>query len=100
MSLTIGDGSSIADFHAKGPFVIESLAIPPASPKHPAALLTKYEQLHAIYCMTVAVSRADELTDIYEQALTCLESAVGADRTSILLFDNDGVMRFKAWHGL
>ena len=99
MSLTIGDATSIADSHAKGRNVVETLAIPP-SPKHPSALLTKYEQLHAIYCMTVAVSRATELTDIYEQALTCLESAVAANRTSILLFDADGVMRFKAWHGL
>ncbi|HSL72301.1 MAG TPA: PAS domain S-box protein, partial [Longimicrobiales bacterium] len=65
-----------------------------------AALQRRYEQLRAIYRMTVAVTRATALPDIYEDALACLESAIGADRTSILLLDPDGVMRFKAWHGL
>ena len=33
-------------------------------------------------------------------ALTALLSATSADRASILMFDPDGVMRFKAWRNL
>jgi signal transduction histidine kinase len=50
--------------------------------------------------LTGAVSRAESLREIYELALSCLEQTLGADRTSVLLFDAAGVMRFVAWHGL
>jgi PAS domain S-box-containing protein len=46
------------------------------------------------------VSRASAIDEVYEAALRGLERAVGTDRASILLYDDDGVMRFKAWHGL
>jgi signal transduction histidine kinase/PAS domain-containing protein len=57
-------------------------------------------QLEALYQLTAALSRAGALEDIYEAALTCLHHALGIERASILLFDPDGVMRFKAWRGL
>jgi signal transduction histidine kinase len=38
--------------------------------------------------------------DIYDAALQGIHSAVGVERASVLLFDDDGVMRFKAWRGL
>lgn len=40
------------------------------------------------------------LETIYQQALVSLKKATGVERASILLFDPDGVMRFKAWLGL
>ena len=40
------------------------------------------------------------LEAIYQQALVSLKKATGVERASILLFDPDGVMRFKAWLGL
>lgn len=40
------------------------------------------------------------LETIYQQALVSLKRATGVERASILLFDPDGVMRFKAWLGL
>jgi GAF domain-containing protein len=46
------------------------------------------------------VSGAQTLQRVYERALDTLTAALRLDRTSILLFDPDGVMRFKAWRGL
>ena len=64
------------------------------------ALQHRYDELEAIYRMTAAVSRANDLAEIYEEALTSLESALGCQRSSVLLFDHEGVMRFRAWHNL
>ena len=50
--------------------------------------------------MTRAISRSAQLLDIYEAALDALSEGLGVRRASILLFDPDGVMRFKAWRGL
>ena len=47
-----------------------------------------------------AVNRAEELADLYDKAVDAIISSLNADRASILLFDEDGVMRFKAWRGL
>ena len=63
-------------------------------------LQRKYNELHAIYRMAETVSRAGALDEIYSVALDELQKTVGADRSSILLFDADNVMRFKAWRGL
>jgi PAS domain S-box-containing protein len=69
--------------------------------KHAAAeLRQKLEEQQAIYRMTDAVTRAGDLDDIYDAALAELQRTVHADRASILLYDDDGVMRFKAWRGL
>jgi signal transduction histidine kinase len=62
------------------------------------------ERAHAeanlLYELTDAVNHAGSLEDVFETSLNVIESALGIDRASILLFDEDGVMRFKAWHGL
>src|SRR5262245_20340540 len=50
--------------------------------------------------LTRAISRSDELTEIYDAALAALEAALHVRRASILLFDSDGILRFKAWRGL
>jgi signal transduction histidine kinase/CheY-like chemotaxis protein len=63
-------------------------------------LAAEAEQLRAVYDVAVAVTRAGALPEIYEAALDALQASLGADRASILLFDPDGVMRFKAWRGL
>ncbi|HXT45027.1 MAG TPA: SpoIIE family protein phosphatase [Pseudonocardiaceae bacterium] len=43
---------------------------------------------------------AESVEGIYDAALTALERAIGVQRSSILLFDRHGVMRFGAWRGL
>ena len=50
--------------------------------------------------LTSAISRARTLDDIYRAALDALGQGLGVARASILLFDPDGVMRFKASRGL
>jgi len=54
-------------------------------------------KLEALNRLTQTVGRADRIEEIYEAALAALCSALRADRASIVLFDPDGVMRFKAW---
>lgn len=60
----------------------------------------RFEQLQIIYQITETVSRAAGLEEIYQIALNGLQRALKADRVSILLYDPDGVLRFKAWCGL
>ena len=47
-----------------------------------------------------AIGAAQSLADIHDAALDGLRAVTGIERASILLFDADGVMRFKAWSGL
>ncbi|MBH0176622.1 MAG: PAS domain S-box protein [Nitrospira sp.] len=60
----------------------------------------QYESLQAIFHMTVALSRASTLEDIYEQGIDGVQQALKVDRASILLFDDAGVMKYKASRGL
>jgi signal transduction histidine kinase/CheY-like chemotaxis protein len=47
-----------------------------------------------------AISRASSVEQIYTAALDALEAGLDVSRSSILLFDADDVMRFKASRGL
>ncbi|HET6673891.1 MAG TPA: response regulator [Nitrospiraceae bacterium] len=57
-------------------------------------------QQHLLYELADAVNRAGALADLYEKALDTIIKSLNADRASILLFDDEGVMRFTAWRGL
>src|SRR4051812_12024891 len=50
--------------------------------------------------LTSAISRTRRVDEIYEAALDALRDGLGVERASILLFDPDRVMRFKASRGL
>jgi PAS domain S-box-containing protein len=50
--------------------------------------------------LTEAIGRTEGAEEIYEAALDALAHGLGVERASVLLFDADGVMRFKAWRGL
>ena len=56
--------------------------------------------LETIYQLIAAIGRAEQIEEIYEEALNGLQDTAAADRAAILLLDGDGVMRFKAWRGL
>ena len=56
--------------------------------------------LDAVARLTAAIGTADTLPAVFDAALDGLRSAFEVERASILLFDPDGVMRFKAWRGL
>ncbi|MEA2828306.1 MAG: hypothetical protein QOG43_2745, partial [Actinomycetota bacterium] len=62
--------------------------------KHPE------RHLDALHRLAAATARADAVDDIYAEALDVLLQALGADRAAVLLFDSDGVLRFKAARGL
>ena len=47
-----------------------------------------------------AIAHARKVEEIYAIALDALADGLGVERSSILLFDGDGVMRFKASRGL
>jgi signal transduction histidine kinase len=57
-------------------------------------------EIALLYRLTNAVNRADTLDEVYDAALDGIATALGVSRASILLFDADGVIRFKAWRGL
>jgi PAS domain S-box-containing protein len=57
---------------------------------------------HSAICLTLtrAISESRTVDDIYAIALDALSNELAVDRAAILLFDPDGVMRFKASRGL
>ena len=57
-------------------------------------------RIQACLRLTQAISATRTVEDIYAAALDALGHALGVARASILLFDSDGVMRFKAWRGI
>jgi PAS domain S-box-containing protein len=63
-------------------------------------LRQRVDQLQTIYHLSDALSRAEDVEEIYEESLNAFERALKVSRSSLLLFDTDGVIRFKAWHGL
>ena len=56
--------------------------------------------IQACLRLTSAISASRTVDEIYDVALEALSNGLGVSRSSILLFDPDGVMRFTAWRGL
>ena len=63
-------------------------------------LRSRLRDLDAVYRFADAVSGAHGLDEVLEAALDALLEATGADRASVLLADDAGVLRFRAWRGL
>jgi len=61
---------------------------------------TTNPQIGVCLALTRAIGRARTLDGIYAAALDALDEGLGVSRASILLFDPDQVMRFKASRGL
>ena len=53
-----------------------------------------------LYRLAAAVISAGRVEEIFEAALDAIAQALGTDRASVLLFDEEGVMRFRAWRNL
>jgi PAS domain S-box-containing protein len=53
-----------------------------------------------LYRLTATSNSSAELSEVFSAALEALHETLGVDRSSILLFDPDGLLRFKAWRGL
>lgn len=58
------------------------------------------KQFEDIYRLTSTVAHSEDIESVFSVTLDTLESVVNAKRGSILLVDDDGVMRFKSWRGL
>lgn len=56
--------------------------------------------MSALVELTSALAQAETVGQLCERALGVVERALGVERASVLLFDDDGVMRFRAWSGL
>lgn len=65
-----------------------------------AALSRRVEEMAALYRFTDALNRSTDLDNVYTAALDAITDALGYDRSSILLFDDEAVMSFVAWRGL
>jgi PAS domain S-box-containing protein len=53
-----------------------------------------------LYALAAAVNAARTAEEAFEAALDTIGRALGTERTSILVFDSEGVMRFRASRGL
>jgi PAS domain S-box-containing protein len=60
----------------------------------------RIDELNALYRVAEAVSRTTDLDELFGEALDALIDATAADRASLLLYDEAGVVRFRAWRGL
>lgn len=58
------------------------------------------DRLCSIGKMTLAMSRATRAEELFREALAAIAAVTGTSRAAVLLFDADGVMRFKAWSEL
>jgi PAS domain S-box-containing protein len=57
-------------------------------------------ELQHLLELTDAVGRAAGTDEIFQVAIRALRASLRVDRASVLLFDEQGVMRFRAWEGL
>ncbi|MCG3111063.1 MAG: PAS domain S-box protein [Candidatus Manganitrophus sp. SB1] len=57
-------------------------------------------KLQHIFQLNDQVNRAEDLEEIYKTSLDIILRAAKADRSAILLMDDNQVMRFKSWRGL
>jgi PAS domain S-box-containing protein len=54
----------------------------------------------ALVELTSGLAKAETVQQLCERALGVVENALGVERAAVLLFDDDGVMRFRTWSGL
>lgn len=65
-----------------------------------AALARRVAHQTSLYAFTDRLQRVGSIRDIYAAALDAIIEALGCERASILLLDEDGVMRFVQARGL
>ena len=63
-------------------------------------LRLQVRELDALYRVADAVAGTTDLHGLFDEALDALIEATAADRASLLLTGDDGVMHFRAWRGL
>src|SRR4051812_6582974 len=68
----------------------------PSSPPTPSSS----DRLLALSRLAETSILSVSISDVFRQALDCLAQVIPHDRAAVLMFDADGVMRFKAWRNL
>ena len=63
-------------------------------------LLQRAQHQKELYRLADSLNRATTVEMVYNAALDAIVAALGADRAAVLLLDERGAMRFKAWRGL
>jgi signal transduction histidine kinase len=61
---------------------------------------TSRNRAELLYSLAASMNAADNIDTVFGAALASVQRALGAERSSILIADGDGVMRFRAWRGL
>jgi PAS domain S-box-containing protein len=75
--------------------------LPPRSQPVPLTdLVAANRQRDALYLLSEQLHRANTVDQIHDAAMDAIQSALGCDRSAILLFDDVGVMQFVASRGL
>ncbi len=91
-------------FTAADRALVESLAHQAGSALERARLYESEQQARAraeeLYRFADAAVHAERVEDVYAAALDAITRGLGTPRASILVYDPDGVLRFKAWRGL
>jgi PAS domain S-box-containing protein len=90
-------GHTLAPMSAS-PAPIAALRNPDNAPL--SELVTANRQRDALFRLSEQLHRAATAPAIYAASLDAIEAALGCDRSSILLFDDAGVMQFVAWNQL
>jgi PAS domain S-box-containing protein len=65
-----------------------------------AEIASRYSRLEAVYALTRRIAAASDVDEVCRIAIEALVEAVPGRRCSILLFDREGIARFRGWHGL
>ena len=60
----------------------------------------QWERLETLYAISHALVRGVSLSEVFQLALRGAMRIFGCDYAGILVVDDTGVMRWKAWHGL
>jgi len=60
----------------------------------------KISQLNSVNYVIETINKATTLQEVYDAAMQSIRETLHTDKTSILLFDQDGVMKFVTWRDL
>ncbi|HEY5923885.1 MAG TPA: ATP-binding protein [Kofleriaceae bacterium] len=75
-------------------------ALREAAERSAAAERDARSEIELLYDLIASVNQLDDPKAVYDIALHTVCRGARSDRAAILLFDSDGVLRFKAAHGL
>ncbi len=56
--------------------------------------------IELLHRLAARVIDAEQVDHVLDAALDAIEAALGTPRSAVLLYDDDGVMRFRRWRGL